>query len=71
MYTIHVFSQLAKKHNMVIISPILERDELHGDILANTAGMYVKYSSASLVWIIHLSGQMFGNQLLLGNINLT
>ncbi|KAH7372895.1 hypothetical protein KP509_17G027500 [Ceratopteris richardii] len=28
---------LAKKHNMVIISPILERDENHGNILWNTA----------------------------------
>ncbi|XP_065664113.1 beta-ureidopropionase [Hydra vulgaris] len=28
---------LAKKHNMVIISPILERDEAHQDILWNTA----------------------------------
>ncbi|XP_073419862.1 beta-ureidopropionase [Dendrobates tinctorius] len=29
--------ELAKKYNMVIVSPILERDELHGDILWNTA----------------------------------
>ncbi|KAM4708353.1 beta-ureidopropionase [Discoglossus pictus] len=29
--------ELAKKHNMVIISPIIERDLLHGDILWNTA----------------------------------
>ena len=29
--------QLAKKYNMVIISPILERDENHGGVLANTA----------------------------------
>ncbi|KAB0791736.1 hypothetical protein PPYR_03536 [Photinus pyralis] len=28
---------LAKQHNMVIISPILERDEIHGDVLWNTA----------------------------------
>ena len=28
---------MAKKYNMVIISPILERDETHGGILANTA----------------------------------
>ncbi|KAI5062514.1 hypothetical protein GOP47_0023053 [Adiantum capillus-veneris] len=28
---------LAKKHNMVIVSPILERDKSHGDILWNTA----------------------------------
>lgn len=27
----------AKQHNMVIVSPILERDEAHGGILANTA----------------------------------
>lgn len=31
-----LFHQLAKKHNVVIISPILERDELHGT-LWNTA----------------------------------
>ncbi|RXG56351.1 Beta-ureidopropionase [Armadillidium vulgare] len=29
--------ELAKKFNMVIISPILERDEIHGDTLWNTA----------------------------------
>jgi hypothetical protein len=33
-----VFCQrLAKKHNMVIVSPILERDEAHGDVIWNTA----------------------------------
>lgn len=31
------FFQLAKLHGMVIISPILERDTIHGDILWNTA----------------------------------
>ncbi|XP_037679389.1 beta-ureidopropionase [Choloepus didactylus] len=29
--------KLAKKHNMVIVSPILERDGEHGDVLWNTA----------------------------------
>lgn len=29
--------EYAKKYNMVIISPILERDNIHGDILWNTA----------------------------------
>ncbi|CAH2295421.1 beta-ureidopropionase isoform X1 [Pelobates cultripes] len=29
--------ELARKYNMVIISPILERDESHGDVLWNTA----------------------------------
>lgn len=29
--------QRAKKYNMVIVSPILERDETHGDVLWNTA----------------------------------
>ena len=28
---------MAKKYNMVIVSPILERDDAHGGILANTA----------------------------------
>lgn len=28
---------LAQKHNMVIVSPILERDEAHGSTLWNTA----------------------------------
>ncbi|XP_027552702.1 beta-ureidopropionase isoform X1 [Neopelma chrysocephalum] len=31
------FVQLAKKHNMVVVSPILERDEIHSGILWNTA----------------------------------
>ncbi|XP_019620195.1 PREDICTED: beta-ureidopropionase-like [Branchiostoma belcheri] len=35
--TITFCQELAKKYNMVIISPILERDAAHGDILANTA----------------------------------
>ncbi|GFT92716.1 beta-ureidopropionase [Nephila pilipes] len=30
-------TELAAKYNMVIVSPILERDEAHGDILWNTA----------------------------------
>lgn len=30
-------SRLAKKHNMVIVSPILERDEAHGSTIWNTA----------------------------------
>lgn len=29
--------ELARKHNMVIVSPILERDHIHGDTLWNTA----------------------------------
>nr|XP_025713046.1 beta-ureidopropionase isoform X2 [Callorhinus ursinus]XP_025713047.1 beta-ureidopropionase isoform X2 [Callorhinus ursinus]XP_025713048.1 beta-ureidopropionase isoform X2 [Callorhinus ursinus] len=29
--------KLAKKHNMVVVSPILERDREHGDVLWNTA----------------------------------
>ncbi|KAG5840739.1 hypothetical protein ANANG_G00191870 [Anguilla anguilla] len=29
--------ELAKKYNMVVVSPILERDEVHGDTLWNTA----------------------------------
>lgn len=36
MLTLRLFHQLAKKHNMVIISPILERDELRST-LWNTA----------------------------------
>ena len=28
---------LAEQHNMVIVSPILERDETHGDTVWNTA----------------------------------
>jgi beta-ureidopropionase len=30
--------EMAKKHNMVIVSPILERDMIHGGTLWNTAG---------------------------------
>lgn len=32
-----VASQLARQHNMVIVSPILERDQVHGDTIWNTA----------------------------------
>lgn len=35
--TTKMLQELAKKYNMVIVSPILERDADHGDILANTA----------------------------------
>ncbi|KAH3877709.1 beta-ureidopropionase-like [Dreissena polymorpha] len=35
--TTKLLQELAKKYNMVIISPILERDDNHGEILANTA----------------------------------
>jgi hypothetical protein len=30
--------EMAKKHNMVIVSPILERDMIHGGTIWNTAG---------------------------------
>jgi hypothetical protein len=30
--------KMAKKYNMVIVSPILERDESHADTIWNTAG---------------------------------
>ena len=33
----HCSMQLAQKYNMVIVSPILERDESHGGVLWNTA----------------------------------
>ncbi|KAK3882854.1 hypothetical protein Pcinc_012787 [Petrolisthes cinctipes] len=32
--------ELAKKYNMYIVSPILERDEVHGDTLWNTAAVF-------------------------------
>lgn len=32
--------RMAKKHSMVIVSPILERDSAHGDIIANTAVVF-------------------------------
>jgi hypothetical protein len=32
--------QLAKAYNMVIISPILEREERKGDVVWNTAGAF-------------------------------
>ncbi|KAK7088541.1 beta-ureidopropionase-like [Littorina saxatilis] len=35
--TTKLLQGMAREHNMVIISSILERDELHGDVLANTA----------------------------------
>lgn len=35
--TTKFLQKLAKQYNMVIISPILERDDVHGETLANTA----------------------------------
>ncbi|XP_053204512.1 beta-ureidopropionase-like [Panonychus citri] len=35
--TIKLCQELASRHNLVIISPILERDENHGDIIWNSA----------------------------------
>ncbi|KAK4878830.1 hypothetical protein RN001_011336 [Aquatica leii] len=35
--TTKFLQQLAKEHNMVIVSPILERDQVHGDVIWNTA----------------------------------
>lgn len=35
--TTRLCEALAKKHNMVIVSPILERDAAHGDTIWNTA----------------------------------
>ncbi|KAL3857684.1 hypothetical protein ACJMK2_012326 [Sinanodonta woodiana] len=35
--TIKLMQELAKRYNMVIVSPILERDENHGDIMSNAA----------------------------------
>ncbi|XP_025088934.1 beta-ureidopropionase-like [Pomacea canaliculata] len=35
--TTKLMQELALKYNMVIISPMLERDETHGDVLANSA----------------------------------
>ncbi|ROT62833.1 putative beta-ureidopropionase-like [Penaeus vannamei] len=35
--TTQLCQELARKFNMVIVSPILERDEIHGDTLWNTA----------------------------------
>ena len=36
-FSTKLLSELAKKYNMVIVSPILERDHLHGDTIWNTA----------------------------------
>ncbi|XP_078494707.1 beta-ureidopropionase [Ciona intestinalis] len=35
--TTKLCQELARKHNMVVVSPILERDETHGGVLWNTA----------------------------------
>eukprot|EP01098_Paradermamoeba_levis_P017156 TRINITY_DN967_c0_g1_i1.p1 TRINITY_DN967_c0_g1~~TRINITY_DN967_c0_g1_i1.p1 ORF type:complete len:390 (-),score=112.62 TRINITY_DN967_c0_g1_i1:60-1229(-) len=36
-YSVRFIQKMAKKHNMVIVSPILERDSVRGDIIWNTA----------------------------------
>ncbi|KAL8571481.1 Beta-ureidopropionase [Nucella lapillus] len=35
--TTRLLQKLARQYNMVMVSPILERDEVHGEVLANTA----------------------------------
>jgi len=35
--SIQFIQKMAKKYNMVIVSPILERDNVHGDVIWNTA----------------------------------
>lgn len=37
MLIINIALQLARRYNMVIVSPILERDHVHGETLWNTA----------------------------------
>lgn len=37
LYNSYLWLQMAKKYNMVIVSPILERDETHGGTVWNTA----------------------------------
>ena len=37
LFSTKLLSELAKKYNMVIVSPILERDSVHGDSIWNTA----------------------------------
>ena len=44
--------QLAAKYRMVIISPILERDEAHGDVLWNTA--VIIGISYLLIYFLHI-----------------
>lgn len=40
IYEIYLIFKLAKKYNMVIVSPILERESIdHGEIIWNTAGI--------------------------------
>ncbi|KAF5304226.1 hypothetical protein FQR65_LT08033 [Abscondita terminalis] len=41
--TTKFLQQLAKEYNMVIISPILERDDVHGEVLWNTAVVIDNY----------------------------
>ena len=36
----YLFYQLAKQHNMVIVSSILERDSVHQDKIYNTTGTH-------------------------------
>ena len=43
--------QLAKKYRMVKVSPILERDDTHGEILANTAGNLIKCDEFAILFL--------------------
>lgn len=55
--------KLAKKHNMVIVSPILERDHKHSETVHNTAGAYLlQRGDEILFWavIIGNNGDVIG-----------
>ena len=45
--------RMARRHNMVIVSCLLERDEAHGDVLWNTAGMRGLICAFSFLMILH------------------
>ena len=51
---------MAKKHNMVIVSPILERDEAHADTIWNTAGTLFYIPPFTCVVIIGNNGNVIG-----------
>lgn len=39
-HSVKFIQQMARKHNMVIVSSILERDSAHGETIWNTAGTH-------------------------------
>lgn len=74
--TTQLLQGLARKYSMVIISPILERDEAHGETIWNTAvvignngNVIGKHRKVGKVWHLEAAGIVWGSLLIETHVN--